>query len=93
MTDPRHDTQPSDPAARRDDGAGDLWGWIAGATVLALIAVILIAGWTHRYAHRGHTARHHRRSATAQVPKAPLANAPHPSTIGAAPSTSAPVQH
>ena len=92
MTDPRHDTQPSDPAARRDDGAGDLWGWIAGATVLALIAVILIAGWTTD-THIAGTHPATTGGATAQVPKAPLANAPRPSTTGAAPSSSAPVQH
>ncbi len=93
MTDPRHDPWPNDPATPRPDSVGGLWGWIAGITVLALIAIILIAGWntdTHVAATQPAATG---ASAIAPVPKAPLANAPHPSTTGAAPSSSAPVQH
>lgn len=45
MTNPRNDPRLSEPAARRPDGVGGIWGWIAGIAVLVLIAIILIAGW------------------------------------------------
>jgi hypothetical protein len=45
MSDPRYEPNLGDPVERRADGAGGLWGWIAGIAVVVLIAIILIAGW------------------------------------------------
>ena len=53
MTDPRYtdprneDPQFSDPVSRRDQRVDSIWGWIAGAAVVVLVAFILIAGWNH----------------------------------------------
>lgn len=47
MSDPRYtDPRLSDPVLRRDDQSGGMWGWIAGIAVLALIAFVVIAGWS-----------------------------------------------
>lgn len=47
MSDPRYtDPRLSDPVLRRDDKSGGMWGWIAGIAVLALIAFVVIAGWS-----------------------------------------------
>ncbi|HEY1311514.1 MAG TPA: hypothetical protein VGF02_11245 [Pseudolabrys sp.] len=47
MSDPRYtDPRLSDPVLRRDEGVGGTWGWIAGLAVLALIAFLMIAGWS-----------------------------------------------
>jgi hypothetical protein len=44
MTDPRYtDPQLSDPVLRRDEPVGGAWGWIAGITVVALVAFLVIA--------------------------------------------------
>lgn len=46
FTDPRYsDPRLSDPVLRPDDSGG-LWGWVAGIAVLALIAFVVIAGWS-----------------------------------------------
>ncbi len=45
MSDPQFGRRPSEPAARRPDTSGGMWGWIAGIAVVVLIAIILIAGW------------------------------------------------
>lgn len=45
MSDPRFDPRLSDPVPRYDGtDTNDKWGWIAGVTILALIAIFLIAG-------------------------------------------------
>lgn len=49
MTDPRYtdpDPRLSDPVLRRDESSSGIWGWIAGIAVIALIAFVVIAGWT-----------------------------------------------
>ena len=44
MTDPRYtDPQLSDPVLRRDEPVGGAWSWIAGITVVALVAFLVIA--------------------------------------------------
>jgi hypothetical protein len=45
FTDPRYNDPRTDPVLRRDESVGGMWGWIAGLSVLALIAFVLIAGW------------------------------------------------
>ena len=46
MTDPRYtDPRLSDPVLRDNERIGGMWGWIAGLTVLALIALVVLAGW------------------------------------------------
>jgi hypothetical protein len=53
MTDPRYtdprysDPRLSDPVLRRDDSVGGAWGWIAGLAVVALVAFLLVAGWSN----------------------------------------------
>jgi hypothetical protein len=48
FTDPRDsDPRLSDPVVRRSDSRGGMWGWIAGIAVLALIAFIIIGGWSN----------------------------------------------
>lgn len=48
MSDPRYtDPRLSDPVLRRDDDSSvGMWGWIAGIAVLALVAFVVIAGWS-----------------------------------------------
>jgi hypothetical protein len=47
MTDPRYtDPRQSDPVLARDETAGGMWGWIAGLAILALVAFVVIAGWS-----------------------------------------------
>jgi hypothetical protein len=84
MTDPRNDaSRPSSNAT---------WGWIAGITIIVLIAIIVIAGWNTETdtASNAPTA-----TAPIQAPsRTPLATTPPASTTGAAPMTpsTAPVQ-
>ena len=52
MSDPRYtDPRLSDPVLRRDEPVGGTWGWIAGLTVLALIAFVIIAGWNGNHSN------------------------------------------
>ena len=45
-TDPRNDPRNYDPVLRDDEGgAGGAWAWIAGLSILALIAFVVVAGW------------------------------------------------
>lgn len=45
-TDPRHnDPNRTDPVLFRDDAGGGPWRWIAGISILVLIAFVVIAGW------------------------------------------------
>jgi len=45
MNDPRYtDPRLIDPVLRHDEPVGGKWGWIAGIAVVALIAVLVIAG-------------------------------------------------
>ena len=46
MTDPRYtDPRLSDPVLRDDANIRGTWAWIAGLTMLALIALVVVAGW------------------------------------------------
>ena len=46
MTDPRWtDPRYNDPVLRQSESVGGAWGWIAGLSVLALIAFMIVAGW------------------------------------------------
>ncbi|MBI3704704.1 MAG: hypothetical protein HY244_12880 [Rhizobiales bacterium] len=46
MTDPRNtDPRLNDPVLRDDANIGNTWGLIAGISLLALIALVVIAGW------------------------------------------------
>lgn len=51
MIDPRY-TDPrltgnGTPKPVRDENTGSTWGWIAGLAVVALIAFVVIAGWSN----------------------------------------------
>jgi len=71
-TDPRYSqSQFSDPVGRRSDGAGT-WGWVAGITVIALIAIFLIAG--------GKSVSNN--SASNSAPTMAIPHGPTPSTTG-----------
>jgi hypothetical protein len=88
MTDPRNDPREGDPVTRRSESAGGMWGWIAGIAVLALIAIILIAGWNSP----NNTASNPSPAATtgsavAPIPMTPPASAPPASATGAATPT------
>jgi hypothetical protein len=74
MTDPRNDPRPSGRVTRRPDSVGGMWGWVAGIAVLALIAIILIAGWNSD-----------RDTASIPLPAATTGSAPaaHPTTPAA----------
>ena len=82
MTDPRNDPRLSDPVTRRPDSVGGMWGWIAGIAVLALIAIILIAGWNSPT----NTAVTERQP-VGTVGSGVTHTAPPPATTGAAPAT------
>ena len=45
MTDPRYTDPRHTPLLAPDDGESNMWGWIAGISILALIAFVVIAGW------------------------------------------------
>jgi hypothetical protein len=87
MTDPRFDQRISDPVTRRPQASGGMWGWIAGAAVLVLIAIILIAGWNSN----SHTASNAPPAATTGSATAPIPQA-HPGTMPPA-STGSAVSH
>lgn len=75
MTDPRFtDPRLSDPVIRRDEGAGGMWGWIAGVAVLVLIGFLIIAGWNSN-------------STTASSGSSPAATSSAPARPGTPPST------
>jgi hypothetical protein len=82
MTDPRYDQRQSDPVTRRPEGSGGMWGWIAGAAVLVLVAIILIAGWNSN-SHQ--TASNAPPAATTGSATAPAVKPP--TTTGSAPAT------
>jgi hypothetical protein len=83
MIDPRNDPRLSDPATRRPDSVGGMWGWIAGIAVLVLIAIILIAGWNSNTHLADNPPAATTGSATAPV-------MPHPAAHPAMPATPAP---
>jgi hypothetical protein len=75
-TDPRYsDPRLSDPVLRRDETVGGMWGWIAGLSVLALIAFILVASWTSDH----NSAMNNNPSAPITTGSAPMRS---PSTTG-----------
>lgn len=41
MSDPRLD----DPLIQQEPDGGEMWAWIAGLAICALIALVLVAGW------------------------------------------------
>lgn len=45
-TDPRNDPRFTPAAPTTTDSVGGMWGWIAGLAVVALIAFVIVAGWT-----------------------------------------------
>ncbi len=56
FTDPRNsDPHLIDPVLRRDESAGGIWGWVAGLAVLALVAFIVVAGWTNSGTNNANT--------------------------------------
>ncbi|MEJ2377829.1 MAG: hypothetical protein P8Y71_21375 [Pseudolabrys sp.] len=81
MTDPRNDPRTSEPADRRPDSVGGMWGWIAGIAVLVLIAIILIAGWNSPTNTAVNTPAPAGTVGSATTPPPPAA------TTGAAPAT------
>jgi hypothetical protein len=46
MTEPLNDPRLSEPITGRSDSGSGMWGWIAGAGIVVLIAIVLIAGWS-----------------------------------------------
>jgi hypothetical protein len=85
MSDPRYEQRLSDPVGRHNDDAGSMWGWIAGVAVLVLIAIVLIAGWnsnSHMASNPLPAAT--TGSATAPIPRSPMAQTPSPATTGSA---------
>jgi hypothetical protein len=75
-TDPRQTDPRLDPVLRQSQSAGGMWGWAAGFAVLALIAVVLIAGWNSN----SNTASNSPPPAT--IGNAPVRNVTPPSTTG-----------
>jgi hypothetical protein len=78
MTDPRFtDPRLSDPVLRSDDSVAGMWGWVAGLAVLALVAFIVIAGWTGNSETAGNSTM-----APTTTSSAPIRNVTPPSTTG-----------
>jgi len=97
MTDPRFtDPRQTDPVLFRDEIEGGPWKWIAGLSVLALIAFVVIAGWkgSQNTANNGSPATLAQQHTTVPPPSnpgtmgsgAPRQTTPPPSTTGQAPS-------
>lgn len=93
MTDPRYtDPRNQDPlivpnASLRSESSGGIWGWIAGLTVLALVAFAIVAGW-----NSGPTNTAANNPATSSAPMtpgsgAPMRNVTPPSTTGSGSSS------
>lgn len=84
MSDPRHDSQPSDPLAHRPDSGSAMWNWIAGLALVVLVAIILIAGWSNEIDTAGNAPV----PATAGQATAPATRSTKPpaSTSGSAPA-------
>lgn len=79
MTDPRYtDPRLSDPVLRDDEKIGGTWAWIAGLSILALIAFVVVAGW---YSDRNTASNN--ASAPMSTSSAPPRTAMPPSTTGA----------
>ena len=81
MTDPRY-TDPAhsrleDPMLQRDQARPGAWAWVAGITVLALVAFVLIASWSGD----SNTTASNDRPATA-TSSAPASTTTPPSTTG-----------
>jgi hypothetical protein len=47
MSDPRF-TDPRDPGVNRGEAVGGIWSWIAGISLVVLIALIVFAGADHK---------------------------------------------
>ena len=76
MTDPRYtDPRLNDPVLRDNESIGGMWGWIAGVTVLALIALVVIAGWNSD------------RQSASSNPTAPMSTSSTPPRSAMPPST------
>lgn len=76
MTDPRYtDPRLSDPVLRDNESIGGMWGWIAGITVLALIALVVVAGWNSD------------RQSASNNPSAPMSTSSAPPRSAMPPST------
>jgi hypothetical protein len=76
MTDPR-DTDPRlhDPVLQDDTSVGGMWGWIAGLTLLVLIAFVVVAGWNSD------------RQTASNSPSAPISTGSAPPRTAMPPST------
>ena len=87
MTDPRYtDPRLSDPVLRDNESIGGMWGWIAGLTVLALIALVVVAGWNSDR----HSASNNP-SAPMSTSSAPPRSAMPPSTTGSGATSPQPI--
>ena len=76
MSDPRWtDPRYNDPVLRQSESVGGVWGWIAGLSVLALIAFMIIAGWNSN-PNTAHDNTQQPPVTTGSVPRTP------PSTTG-----------
>lgn len=98
LSDPRYtDPRPTDPRTGdplvvsrttiRNEGAGGVWGWIAGFAVLALIAFAVVAGWNNSTPN---TASNAPASTSAPITTgngAPVRNVTPPSTTGSGASS------
>jgi hypothetical protein len=79
-TDPRYsDPNRTDPVLFRDEAGGGPWGWIAGISILVLIAFVVIAGWNGENKNTANNTGTSPPSSMAQRTMPPPAN---PSTTG-----------
>lgn len=89
LTDPRDDAPLNQPM-NRGESFGGMWGWVIGIAAVALVAFVVIAGWsggTNTAANNPAA-----NTAPATVGNGPVRNVTPPSTTGSGATSPAPAQ-